>query len=184
MRILIGRALSSIGVELHVERGRRVDRGQGLGRTLPGDSTHRRKWQATHKHWVAALHRRCPKLQLKRDQSLRGIACGWNLLGSCGGHTMSHPVFVLVFAGPLIGPAFLPAEAPASAGATTSRWTSVSLSTELRRKDTDRIDIITAGEEQQSSYGRCAAAADPELCRVLVSVVNVAAIIGSTVTGQ
>jgi hypothetical protein len=97
---------------------------------------------------------------------------------------MSHPVFVLVFAGPLIGPALVAVEAPASAVASESRWTSVSLSAELRERDTDRIDVITAGEEQKSSYGRCAAAADPELCRVLVSVVNVAAIIGSTVTGQ
>jgi hypothetical protein len=98
---------------------------------------------------------------------------------------MSHSVFVLVFAGPLLAPALVSAEAPASAaGEGTSRWTTVSLSAELRSKDTERIDIVTAGEEQKSSYGRCAAAADPDLCRVLVSVVNVAAIIGSTVTGQ
>jgi hypothetical protein len=94
---------------------------------------------------------------------------------------MSHPLFVLVFAGPLIGPALVAVEVPASDVASESRWTSVSLSAELRGRDTDRIDVITAGEEQKSSYGRCAAAADPELCRVLVSVVNVAAIIGSTV---
>lgn len=98
---------------------------------------------------------------------------------------MSHPVFVLVFAGPLIAPALVSVEAPASvADEGASRWTTVSLSAELKGKDTDRIDVVTAGEEQKSSYGRCSAATDPDLCRVLVSVVNAAAIIGSTVTGQ
>lgn len=97
---------------------------------------------------------------------------------------MSNPVFVLVFAGPLIAPALVSVGAPAPAGEEASRWTTVSLSAELKGKDTDRIDVITAGEEQKSSYGRCAAAADPDLCRVLVSVVNAAAIIGSSVTGQ
>jgi hypothetical protein len=97
---------------------------------------------------------------------------------------MSFPVFVLVFAGPLIGPALVSTEATGVVGAAESRWTSVRLAVELRTRDTDRINPITAGEEQKSSMDRCSAAADPDLCRVLVSAVNVAAIIGSSITGQ
>jgi hypothetical protein len=60
----------------------------------------------------------------------------------------------------------------------------VSLSAELRTKDTDRVDLITAGEEQKSSLDRCSDSVDVDLCRVIVSAVNVAAIVGSTITGQ
>jgi len=91
---------------------------------------------------------------------------------------MSQSILILVFAGPLIGPALVSAEMPA---APQGRWTSVSLAAELRAKDTDRIDVITAGEEQLSSLDRCAAAEDVELCRILVSAVNVATIIGSAI---
>ena len=97
---------------------------------------------------------------------------------------MSHPVLVLAFAGPLLGPVLASAELPAPAEPVQPRWTSVSLATELRAKDTDKVDVITAGEEQQSSYGRCSKATDADLCRVIVSVVNVAGIVGSAVTGQ
>lgn len=92
---------------------------------------------------------------------------------------MGLSVLSLVFAGPLIAPALLSAESVAPAQET--RWTSVSLAAELRAKDTDRIDLITAGEEQKSSIDRCSEAADVELCRIIVSAVNVAAIVGSAV---
>jgi hypothetical protein len=87
-------------------------------------------------------------------------------------------VLSLVFAGPLIAPALLSAE---SVAPPETRWTSVSLAAELRAKDTDRVDLITAGEEQKSSIDRCSDAADVELCRIIVSAVNVAAIVGSAV---
>lgn len=96
------------------------------------------------------------------------------------GHTMSISVLSLVFAGPLIAPAMLLAETTPR----EARWTSVSLAAELRAKDTDRVDLITAGEEQKSSLDRCSEAADVDLCRVVVSAVNIAAIVGSTITGQ
>lgn len=96
---------------------------------------------------------------------------------------MSHPVFVLVFAGPLLAPALVPTEAPVSAAAEPPRWTSVSLSAELRDKDTDRINLITAGEDQDSAMSQCAKAEDAKLCQLLIAVVNVAAIVGSVVTG-
>ena len=96
---------------------------------------------------------------------------------------MSHPVFVLVFAGPLLAPALVSAEAPVGAASVEPRWTSVSLSAELGAKDTDRIDLITAGEDQGSSMSQCAKAEDAKLCQLLIAVVNVAAIVGSVVTG-
>jgi hypothetical protein len=92
-------------------------------------------------------------------------------------------VFVLAFVGPLVAPTLVAIDTPASAVTAGSRWTTVSLATELNAKDTDRIDIVTAGEEQQTSYRRCAAASDPGLCRVLISVINAAAIVGSSLTG-
>jgi hypothetical protein len=95
---------------------------------------------------------------------------------------MSSSILILVFAGPLIGPALVSAEAPRVPDG--PRWTSVDLSAELRAKDTDRVNLITAGEEQKSSLDRCSEAADAGLCRVIVSAVNVAAIVGSTITGQ
>lgn len=96
---------------------------------------------------------------------------------------MSYPVLVLAFAGPLLGSA-VPADEASASSVSQGRWTTVSLAAELREKDTDRIDIVTAGEEQQSSYGRCSKATDPDFCRVIVSAINAAAIIGSAVTGQ
>ena len=92
-----------------------------------------------------------------------------------------HPLCVLAFAGPLLGPAMLIAGGPA---AETPRWTKVSLAAELRQKDTDKIDVITAGEKQKSAFAQCADAADVELCRILVSAVNVAAIVGTSIPGQ
>ena len=94
---------------------------------------------------------------------------------------MGCSVLVLVFAGPLIAPALVSVEAPRPVEV---RWTSVSLSAELRTKDTDRVDLITAGEEQKSSLDRCSDAVDVDLCRVIVSAVNVAAIVGSAIPGQ
>jgi hypothetical protein len=96
---------------------------------------------------------------------------------------MAHPVLVLVFAGPLLGSTLVAAEAPAKATVAQTRWTTVSLASELRAKDTARINLITAGEDQKSSMGQCAKAKDADLCRLLVAVVNVAAIVGSAVTG-
>src|SRR5262245_9477254 len=97
---------------------------------------------------------------------------------------MSNPLLVLAFAGPLFGPAFLSAQAPESAPAEVgTRWTSVSLAAELRAKDTDRGDAITAGEDQKSAMAQCRQADDADLCRLLVAVVNVASIVGSVVTG-
>ncbi len=93
---------------------------------------------------------------------------------------MGCSVLVLVFAGPLIGPSLVLAEVPP---APEARWTSVSLSTELRAKDTDRVDLITAGEEQKSSLDRCSDAVDVDLCRVIIAAVNVAAIVGSAIPG-
>jgi hypothetical protein len=95
---------------------------------------------------------------------------------------MGQSVLILIFAGPLIGPALVSADIPRAPEA--PRWTSVSLSAELRAKDTDRVDLVTAGEEQKSSLDRCSDAADADLCRIIVSAVSVAAIVGSTVTGQ
>lgn len=92
------------------------------------------------------------------------------------GRTMSNPLVVMLFAGPLV----MPGEAPL---APAERWTNVSLSTELAAKDTHRIDAITAGEEQKSSLAQCAEADDAVLCQVLVSVVNVGALLGSAATG-
>jgi hypothetical protein len=85
-----------------------------------------------------------------------------------------------------LGSALSAAETPPVAESPTaveSRWTSVSLSAELRAKDTDRIDLITAGEAQKSAMAQCNASDDALICRVLVAVVNVAAIVGSAVTG-
>ena len=94
---------------------------------------------------------------------------------------MGHPLFVLVFAGPLFNPALV-ADAPAAAA--SERSPVARLVAELRQKDTDKIDVITAGEKQQSSMDRCKAAADSGLCRVLVSFVNIATIIGTSIPGN
>src|SRR5262245_50083349 len=100
---------------------------------------------------------------------------------------MAHPVLVLAFAGPLLSSALVSAEAPAAVPAPApvveARWTSVSLSAELRAKDTNRIDLITAGEDQESAMSQCAKSDEEDLCRLLIAVVNVAAIVGSAVTG-
>jgi hypothetical protein len=97
-----------------------------------------------------------------------------------GGYTVSNPVLVLAFAGPLIGPSILLADAPAQQIAPKGeRWTEVRLA-ELQAKDTDKINVITAGEAQKSSLDQCSAAADVTLCRILVSAVNVAAILGTS----
>jgi hypothetical protein len=96
---------------------------------------------------------------------------------------MSQSVLVLVFAGPLFAPALLSAGVPVNPVAAPARWTSVSLSAELRAKDTDRINLVTAGEDQKSSMSQCEAAEDADLCRLLIAVVNVAAVVGSVVTG-
>lgn len=93
---------------------------------------------------------------------------------------MGQSVLILIFAGPLVGSALVSADIPRPVEA---RWTSVSLSAELRAKDTDRVDLVTAGEEQKSALDRCSDAVDVDLCRVIVSAVNVAAIVGSTITG-
>jgi hypothetical protein len=61
---------------------------------------------------------------------------------------------------------------------------SPALAAELERKDTETINIITAGEAQKSSFAQCAEAADAVLCRILVGAVNAAAIIGSSVPSQ
>ena len=95
----------------------------------------------------------------------------------CGGRTMAHPLLVVVFAGPLLSPA-LAAEVPA---APNERVPVARIVAELRQKDTDKIDVITAGEKQQSSLDRCRTSADSALCRILVSVVNIAAIIGTSI---
>jgi hypothetical protein len=91
---------------------------------------------------------------------------------------MSHPLLVLVFAGPLINPALAAADAPA---VKAERAPVARIVAELRRKDTDKIDVITAGEKQKSTFDRCSDSADSGLCRVLVSVVNIAAIIGTSI---
>jgi hypothetical protein len=93
------------------------------------------------------------------------------------------------FGGPmLLYAANVPAEgvsAPVSEpSASTPRWSDVRLAAELRSKDTAKIDVITAGEEQKSSFDQCSAAEDVALCRILVSAVNVAAIIGTSIPGN
>jgi hypothetical protein len=90
-------------------------------------------------------------------------------------------LFVLVFAGPLINPALVAAEAPA---VKAERSPVARIVAELRQKDTDKIDVITAGEKQKSTLDRCSDSADSGLCRVLVSVVNIAAIIGTSIPGN
>ncbi len=94
-------------------------------------------------------------------------------------------VIVVAFAAALIGPTVAFGDAPAAAGVKAApkvqRWTEVRLVAELREKDTAKVNIITAGEEQKSSFDRCSAAADVTLCRILVSAVNVAAIIGTNI---
>ena len=89
------------------------------------------------------------------------------------------PILVLAFAGPLIGSAIVSAEGPAATSA-KQEGVLARVVAELRAKDTDKVNIITAGEEQKSSFDQCAAAADPGLCRILVSAVNVATIIGTS----
>lgn len=92
-------------------------------------------------------------------------------------------VIVVTLAGalsPAVAFADAPA-APAKVAPKVQRWTEVRVVAELRDKDTVKINVVTAGEKQKSSYGRCAAAADVTLCRILVSAVNVAAIIGTNI---
>ena len=92
---------------------------------------------------------------------------------------------VLAFASAWMGAALAFAAAPELKPAPkVQRWTEVRLVAELRAKDTPKINVITAGEEQKSSYDQCAKAADVALCRIIVSAVSVAAIIGSSVTGR
>lgn len=88
---------------------------------------------------------------------------------------MLHPLCVLAFAGPLLGTVVTSAEAPVA-----PTWTAVTLA-ELRTKDTDKIDVITAGEKQKSAFAQCAAAEDAELCRIIISAVNVAAAVSSAI---
>ncbi len=96
-----------------------------------------------------------------------------------GGYTLGYPLAVLAFAGPLLGPGLMANEgSPVVSGG--ARWTTVRLA-ELRERDTDRIDLITAGEEQKSSFDQCSLAADASLCRILVSALNVAAIVGTSI---
>lgn len=89
---------------------------------------------------------------------------------------MSHPGAILLFAGPLFVPGALPAP-PAVAVDAQSRFE------EVAAKDTPRVDLITAGEEQKSSLDQCSASEDAVLCQVLVSIVNVGAVVGSAFTG-
>jgi hypothetical protein len=93
----------------------------------------------------------------------------------------------IVVAGSFAGPGLVPAGQAAATSAAVpeaGRWTDVRLVAELREKDTVKIDVITAGEEQKSSFDQCSAAADVVLCRILVSAVNVAAIIGTSIPGN
>lgn len=82
----------------------------------------------------------------------------------------------MLFAGPLFVPGTLPAE-QVTAAASPSRIE------DIAARDTHRVDIITAGEEQKSSLDQCAASDDALLCQALVSVVNVGAVVGSAFTG-
>ena len=94
-------------------------------------------------------------------------------------------VFAVAFVGAFGGPAIMLAgQAPVASEPAAGRWTEVRLVTELRDKDRVEINFITAGEEQQSSLDQCSASADVWLCRILVSAVNVAAIIGTSVPGN
>ena len=87
----------------------------------------------------------------------------------------------------LMGSAACAAPPPATETKPTAkvqRWADARLVTALRAKDTPKINVVTAGEEQKSSYDQCAKAADVALCRVIVSAVSVAAIIGSSVPAR
>lgn len=104
---------------------------------------------------------------------------------SCGGHTVKAlSTIIVAFAG-VFGPTIAFADAPPAATAKAApkvqRWTEVRVAAELREKDTAKVNVITAGEEQKSSFDRCSGAADVTLCRILVSAVNVAAIIGTNI---
>lgn len=94
-------------------------------------------------------------------------------------------VIVVAFAGALIGPTVAFADAPPAAEVKAApkvqRWTEVRLVAQLREKDTAKVNVITAGEEQKTSFDQCSAAKDVTLCRILVSAVNVAAIIGTNI---
>lgn len=92
---------------------------------------------------------------------------------------MGHPLFVVALAGPLFGQALLAADAPSAPRVREAP--TVERLAELKAKDTDKISVITAGEEQKSSFDQCAATADVALCRILISVVNVAAIVGTSI---
>jgi hypothetical protein len=97
------------------------------------------------------------------------------------------PVIAVVFVGAFGGPGIvLAGKAPVASvpEPAAARWTDVRLVAELRDKDTVKIDVITAGEEQQSSFDQCLASADVVLCRILVSAVNVAAVIGTSIPGN
>ena len=87
--------------------------------------------------------------------------------------------FAVAAIGALSGPATMLA---GQSGAVPAgpHWTDVLLATELRDKDTGKIDVITAGEQQKSSFDQCSASADVVLCRILVSAVSVATIIGTS----
>ena len=86
----------------------------------------------------------------------------------------------VAFAGEAKKPTPEPAAAVQSAPA-AQRSAEFRLVAELRAKDTTKVDVVTAGEKQESSYKRCAHAADVALCRILVSAVNVAAIVGTNI---
>ena len=83
--------------------------------------------------------------------------------------------------GPAVAFADPPAVAPDKGAPKPQHQTEVRLATELRAKDTAKVNVVTAGEGQKSSFARCAKAADVTLCRILVSAVNVAAIIGTNI---
>ena len=97
---------------------------------------------------------------------------------------MGNTVLVLAFLGPLLGSAVVPVDVPAAPAMEGERWTAVRLVGELRAKDTGKVDSVTAGEEQKTSFEQCLAAEEADLCRVLVGAVNVAALIGSVLTSQ
>ena len=83
--------------------------------------------------------------------------------------------------GPTVAYADPPAVAPDKVAPKAQHQTEVRLVAELQAKDTAKINVVTAGEGQKSSFARCAKAADVTLCRILVSAVNVAAIIGTNI---
>lgn len=101
-----------------------------------------------------------------------------------GARVMGQSLLVLAFLGPLVGTGLVPADAPPGASVQGERWTAVRLAGDLRAKDTEKIDKLTAGEEQKSSFEQCLAADEADLCRVLVGAVHVASLVVSVVTSQ